>query len=193
MTEVNIEPEPNAGDERPTAAGAPTPQHRLSAADNWATSYHGKVRAAMGTATLFFIGARGVIRDEQGRIFLIKRADNGHWAFPAGGMELGESLTDCAIRETYEETGLKAGRGTLFAFLSGPHYTFTNVFGDTYQHISASVLLEDLTGEVDVDSEEASDWGWFAPESLPAGTSRVVFFTLEHLMAYENSGKVVID
>jgi ADP-ribose pyrophosphatase YjhB (NUDIX family) len=167
--------------------------HRLSAADNWATSYHGKVRAAMGAATLFFIGARGVIRDEQGRMLLIKRADNGHWAFPAGGMELGESLTDCAVRETFEETGLRAGKATMFAFLSGPHYTFTNVFGDTYQHISASVLLEDLTGELDVDPEEATDWGWFTPDQLPENTSQVVFFTLQHLSSYEKSGQVMID
>lgn len=167
--------------------------HRLSSADNWSTSYHGKVRAAMGTATLFFIGARGVIKDEQGRTFLIKRSDNGHWAFPAGGMELGESLIDCAIRETYEETGLRAGKGTMFAFLSGPQYTFTNIFGDTYQHISASVLLEDLTGELDLDPAEATDGGWFAPNELPENTSPVVLFTLEHLASYETTGHVVID
>ena len=54
------------------------------------------------------IGARAVIRDPGGRILLIQRNDNSRWALPAGTMELGQTLRDCAIREVYEETGLTA-------------------------------------------------------------------------------------
>lgn len=31
----------------------------------------------------------------------------GLWCFPGGSMELGETLVDCAVRETLEETGLQ--------------------------------------------------------------------------------------
>ncbi|WP_254549591.1 NUDIX domain-containing protein [Catellatospora tritici] len=161
--------------------------------EDWYNSYHGRVRAAMGSATLFFLAARGVIRDGQGRVLLIKRTDNGYWAFPAGAMELGESMRDCAIRETFEETGLKAGNAVLFAFLSGPQYTFTNVFGDTYQHISGSYLLTDITGELDPDPYEASDCGWFAPDALPEPTSGAVTWTLEHLARFEQTGEIFVD
>ena len=34
------------------------------------------------------------------------RTDNGNWAVPGGGMDLGESITQTAIRETFEETGI---------------------------------------------------------------------------------------
>ncbi|GAA2387039.1 hypothetical protein Cme02nite_21580 [Catellatospora methionotrophica] len=147
----------------------------------------------MGDATLFFLGARGVIRDEQGRVLLIKRTDNGYWAFPAGAMELGESMRDCAIRETFEETGLKAGSATLFAFLSGPQYTFTNIFGDTYQHISGSYLLTEVSGELTPDPDEAADAGWFALDDLPEPTSGAVRWTLDHLARFEETGQIYSD
>lgn len=165
----------------------------MGAEDEWLNSYHGRLRAAMGDATLFFLGARGVIRDHEGRFLLIKRSDNGLWAFPAGAMELGESMRDCAVRETYEETGLKAGKATMFAFLNGPQYTFTNIFGDTYQHVSGSYLLEDISGELTPDPEEATDAGWFSPDELPDPTAGAVEWTLEHLAEFEQTGQMVID
>jgi NUDIX domain len=35
----------------------------------------------------------------QGEILLIRRTDNGNWAVPGGGMDLGESITDTAVRD----------------------------------------------------------------------------------------------
>ena len=31
----------------------------------------------------------------------------GKWCFPGGSLELGESLVECAVRETLEETGIR--------------------------------------------------------------------------------------
>ncbi len=165
----------------------------MGAVEDWLNSYHGRLRSAMGDATLFFLAARGVIRNERGEFLLIKRADNGIWAFPAGAMEIGESLADCAIRETYEETGLKAGSATLFAFLTHPRYTFTNMFGDTYQHISGTYLLEDVTGELSPDPEEATDAGWFGLDSLPDPVSGVVLWSSGHLAEFQATGQVFLD
>src|SRR6478609_2874543 len=47
-----------------------------------------------------------VVTDDQDQIVLIRRRDNDLWALPGGGMELGESILDTAVREVKEETGL---------------------------------------------------------------------------------------
>ncbi len=39
-------------------------------------------------------------------ILLIKHINSGHWSFPKGHMEPGESETDTAVREIKEETGV---------------------------------------------------------------------------------------
>lgn len=165
----------------------------MGAVEDWQNSYHGRLRAAMGDATLMFVAARGIIRNEKGEFLLIQRSDNKMWTFPAGAMEIGESLAECAIRETYEETGLKAGRATLFAFLTAPRYTFTNMFGDTYQHLSGSYLLEEITGELNPDPEEVLDAGWFTLETVPDKGSMVIAWTMGHLAEFEATGKLFLD
>ena len=52
-------------------------------------------------------GAALIIRNENGEILLQKRADRNKWGLPGGCQELGEDLRVTAVRETYEETGIK--------------------------------------------------------------------------------------
>lgn len=51
-------------------------------------------------------GAVNIIYN-QNKILLEKRSDSGQWGFISGRMELNESMIDAAIRETFEETGIK--------------------------------------------------------------------------------------
>lgn len=44
--------------------------------------------------------------DDEGRILLIRRADNGLWAMPGGGIDVGETPAQAAVREAIEETGV---------------------------------------------------------------------------------------
>ena len=45
----------------------------------------------------------------------------GLWTLPAGYMEIGESLIDCAKRETFEEVGVDVEIGPLFAVVDLVH------------------------------------------------------------------------
>ena len=39
-------------------------------------------------------------------LLLIKHANGGHWSFPKGHVEEGETEVETALREVHEETGL---------------------------------------------------------------------------------------
>ncbi|MCR4581275.1 MAG: NUDIX domain-containing protein [Bacilli bacterium] len=52
-------------------------------------------------------GAAIIIRNPQGQILLQERTDRNKWGLPGGCQDLGESLRDTAVREAYEETGIK--------------------------------------------------------------------------------------
>lgn len=50
--------------------------------------------------------ANVIVVNDQGDILMIRRTDNGSWAVPGGGMDLGETVCDTAVRETEEESGI---------------------------------------------------------------------------------------
>ena len=54
--------------------------------------------------------AAGAIPRQNGRIWLIRRniePSSGSWTYPGGYVDLGESVSEAAVRETYEETMLR--------------------------------------------------------------------------------------
>ena len=43
-----------------------------------------------------------VVVNGAGEVLMIRRTDNGNWALPGGGVDLGESVAQAAVRETLE-------------------------------------------------------------------------------------------
>jgi ADP-ribose pyrophosphatase YjhB (NUDIX family) len=158
----------------------------------WAESYMGRLRAIAGDRVLLFVGTRAVLRDDAGRVLLIRRSDNGEWALPAGALEIGESVVEGAIREVAEETGLTARALTPFAMYTGPAYTRTNMFGDTYQLHSTAFRVDDWGGELVTATDETTDAGFYPVDALPAPLSGSVQETLADLARYESTGVFVL-
>lgn len=52
-------------------------------------------------------GAAIIIRNKNGQILLQERTDRNKWGLPGGCQDLGEDLRFTAVREAYEETGIK--------------------------------------------------------------------------------------
>lgn len=64
-----------------------------------------------------------VIRDDEGRLLLIKRGHDpgaGLWSLPGGRIEPGETGTQALVREMREETGLTVKVGRLLGTVRRP-------------------------------------------------------------------------
>ena len=53
------------------------------------------------------VSVAGVVTDDDGRVLVIQRRDNGHWEPPGGILELGETFEQGVQREVFEETGVQ--------------------------------------------------------------------------------------
>ncbi len=73
----------------------------------------------------------GCVAESEGSILLCRRAiepRRGFWTVPAGFMELGETLAEAAIRETWEEAQARVELGALFAVVDVVHARQVHVF-----------------------------------------------------------------
>jgi len=88
-----------------------------------------RFRAELGHITPK-VGVDAAILDDQGRLLLVRRADDNLWCLPCGWAELAESPQQSLAREILEETGLEAEvRELLDVFYRlpgeyGPHTSF---------------------------------------------------------------------
>ncbi|NOI58895.1 nucleotide triphosphate diphosphatase NUDT15 [Vibrio coralliilyticus] len=110
------------------------------------------------------VGVAAVVLRE-GRILLGERigSHGAHtWATPGGHLEMGESIEECARRETLEETGLVV---EAFKKLS-----FTNdIFEKEGKHyVTLFVIATYSSGEPQVtEPNKCKQWKWFELDQLP--------------------------
>lgn len=106
-----------------------------------------------------------VVTDEDGRIVLVRRKDNDLWALPGGGMELGESIEETAIREVKEETGLDVEITGLIGIYTNPNHVMEYDDGEVRQQFSLCYTARLLGGELTFDAE-STDIAWAPTDAL---------------------------
>ncbi len=126
-----------------------------------------RLREHVGHDLLWLSGVSVVVVDDDGRILLARRSDNGAWAVPAGILEPGEQPGPAALRELHEETGVTAELVRLAAVDVTPEITYPN--GDRTQYLGLCFLARYVGGVAHPADDENSEVGWFAPDDLPAG------------------------
>lgn len=102
------------------------------------------------------VAASTVLTDDNGRILLLKRADSGTWALPGGGIEFGESLAQCAVREAREETGLDVEVTGLVGIYSDPRHVIAYSDGEVRQQFNVCLTARIVGGELRSSTESTA-------------------------------------
>ena len=115
----------------------------------------------------------GVLVEHRNEVLLIRRAFDPwdkHWDIPGGFVEHGEHPEDGASRELTEETGLSVPLRSVIGMWMDSYDT-----GDAEYPLSllniyylAVIATNDDRPVPTLDPVEASEYAWFAPDSLPS-------------------------
>jgi ADP-ribose pyrophosphatase YjhB (NUDIX family) len=124
------------------------------------------LRATVFARPTPLVAGDAAVIDDEGRILLIRRADNGMWAMPGGALDVGETPAEGVQREALEETGLPCRALSLVGVFDSrrcgsvtPHHLYHFVF-----------LCQPLAQEPDPEPShgfEVLETGWFPEYALP--------------------------
>jgi 8-oxo-dGTP pyrophosphatase MutT (NUDIX family) len=110
------------------------------------------------------LGVRGLVRDGQARVLLVRHSYAPGWHFPGGGVERGETVEAALARELVEEAGIElAGRPVLFGIYSN-HQHFTD------DHV-ALFVIDSFRQLAWRPTREIVAAGFFDPHDVPPDTT----------------------
>lgn len=113
--------------------------------------------------------ASALVRDEAGRVLLLRRPDNDLWTIPTGALKRGETIRECAVRECREETGVIIETLGLVGVWTTPDHVIEYIKGgrvdEVRQPVNVCLHARPVGGELTT-TDEASDVRWVAPEDL---------------------------
>lgn len=129
-------------------------------------SYIQIMRKLIGNEMLMTVGC-GIIIEQENQILLQHRKDHDVWGIPGGVMEPGETFFETAVRETLEETGLKAEQLKLFGLYSGEEGFSEYQNGDKIFSVQIIFYSDCFSGELLHSTEESHDHRFFSRNNLP--------------------------
>jgi 8-oxo-dGTP pyrophosphatase MutT (NUDIX family) len=110
--------------------------------------------------------AVALVVNDAGEVLMICRTDNGNWALPGGAIEMQESVADAAIRETFEETGIRVEVIGLLGVYSDPRHVIHFTSNDEVRREFSVVLIARPVDGEPTPSSESSEVRWVAPGDL---------------------------
>ena len=112
------------------------------------------------------LGARAMVIDGSGRIFLVRHSYVEGWYFPGGGVQTGESFLQALARELAEEGNI---------VLTAPpvlHGIFFNNRASRRDHVAFYIVRDFRQDKPPQPGYEIVAHGFFPRDALPEGTSR---------------------
>jgi 8-oxo-dGTP pyrophosphatase MutT (NUDIX family) len=110
------------------------------------------------------LGVRALVRDETGRVLLVRHSYTPGWHFPGGGVERGETALEALARELAEEAGVAADAAPVLLGFYANHANFANDHIALYRVDCWRACAHAPTGEI-------VERGFFALDALPEGVS----------------------
>ncbi|MFI7052459.1 NUDIX hydrolase [Streptosporangium canum] len=111
------------------------------------------------------VGVSAVVVDDQDRILLQRRVDNGLWALPGGGMDLTESVPQAAVREVREETGYDVEVTGLVGLYTDARHIIAYSDGEVRRQFNICLTARLVGGTLAV-SDESTDVRWVDREEI---------------------------
>ena len=108
-----------------------------------------------------------VVFDEERRVLLTRRVDNGRWCLPGGHCESGESVTEAVIREVKEETGLDVDMIRMTGVYSSPHRLLEYAEGDRFHLVALNFEVRATGGTLTL-SDETNEFAWCTRSEIEA-------------------------
>ena len=106
------------------------------------------------------------VTNDAGELLFVRRSDNGNWAMPGGAVDIGESLAQAAVRETWEEAGIDCEITGVSGIYTDPgHVMLYTSNGEVRQEFSI-VLTARAIGGKPTPSSETSEVRWVPPDQV---------------------------
>jgi len=135
------------------------------------------------------VGVGVMVRNKKGEFLLGLRTENsrnepGKWTFPGGGVEFGETLEDCVVRETKEEAGIDVAPVRLLKVIN-------HLIPSEKQHWVNPIFEAKLVkGQPTVaEPHKMCKWQWFSLENLPENLT----INMVELFAGIKEGAIKLD
>ncbi len=155
--------------------------------------YIQSIRKFIGHDPMLSVGVCVIIENEEGKILLEKRHDNGLFCLPGGAIELHETILEGLRREIMEETGLPLSDPKLFMVLSGDKEVFHYPNGDVTHYVDFIFYdkIESRNNPIRPQDRESDSIRFYSRDELPK-KDRLLRGTERILKKYHNNDFTVI-
>jgi 8-oxo-dGTP diphosphatase len=129
------------------------------------SDYLKSLRERIGHDLVLIPGVTALIFDEQDHVLLHRAATDGRWYTIGGAVDPCENPADAAVREVFEETGLRVRPVRVVGVYTDPIVEYPN--GDRVCYVSTCFLCQIVGGKLQPQDDESLELRYFPPTELP--------------------------
>ncbi|MGL5447156.1 MAG: NUDIX domain-containing protein [Rhabdaerophilum sp.] len=111
------------------------------------------------------LGVRVVVRDDKGRVFLVRHSYVPGWHLPGGGVEVGQTAFDALATELREEANIELATEPRLISV------YLNLSASRRDHVMLYLVENARQTAPRLPDREIVECGFFAPNALPSGTT----------------------